>query len=75
MSIRLRDTQLNILGELRDEPTAKRVRTLVPSETNSGCASRGEASYWSAQIGGKVLANISSNYPDPCTTPRRSAVS
>ncbi|MDQ6650514.1 MAG: DUF427 domain-containing protein [Actinomycetota bacterium] len=33
MSIRLRDTQLNILGELRHEPTAKRVRAIVGGDT------------------------------------------
>lgn len=39
--------------------------SLVPSETRTWCAYKGEASYWSAQVGTEVIADIGWTYHDP----------
>lgn len=42
-----------------------RMDLLRPTATRSICPYKGTASYWSAEIGGKVFADIAWGYPDP----------
>jgi uncharacterized protein (DUF427 family) len=50
-------------------PRADILAGLVPSGTRTYCAYKGQASYWSATIGGRVLPDIAWTYEEP----RRSA--
>jgi uncharacterized protein (DUF427 family) len=38
---------------------------LIPSSTRTYCAYKGEASYWSAPVGGRLVADIAWTYEDP----------
>ena len=38
---------------------------LVPSDTRSYCAYKGQASYWSPRLGGEVLDDLAWSYEDP----------
>ena len=38
---------------------------LVPSSTRTWCAYKGEASYFSTQVGGRLVPDIAWSYPDP----------
>jgi uncharacterized protein (DUF427 family) len=45
----------------REDVTAE----LIPSSTRTYCAYKGQASYWSASVGGRVVADIAWTYQDP----------
>jgi uncharacterized protein (DUF427 family) len=38
---------------------------LQPSATRTECAYKGEAAYWSAEVGGRVVPDLAWSYPDP----------
>lgn len=38
---------------------------LRPSGTRTECAYKGEAAYWSAEVGGRVVPDLAWSYPDP----------
>jgi uncharacterized protein (DUF427 family) len=38
---------------------------LVPTDTTSTCPFKGEAVYWSAKIGGKLVPDVAWSYPTP----------
>lgn len=38
---------------------------LIPSETTSHCPFKGDAHYWSASVGGTVVADVAWSYPTP----------
>jgi uncharacterized protein (DUF427 family) len=38
---------------------------LIPTDTTSTCPFKGEAVYWSAKIGGKLVPDIAWSYPTP----------
>jgi uncharacterized protein (DUF427 family) len=44
-----------------------REELLVPTSTQTICAYKGRASYWSATIGGRVHEDIAWSYPEPLT--------
>jgi uncharacterized protein (DUF427 family) len=44
-----------------------RMHLLTPSPTHTQCAYKGEASYWSAQIGDKQYRDIAWSYEEPAT--------
>ena len=46
-------------------PEDVRMDLLIPSETRTLCAYKGEASYWSADAGGEVREDVAWGYPDP----------
>jgi uncharacterized protein (DUF427 family) len=45
----------------REDVTAE----LIPSSTRTYCAYKGQASYWSASVGGHVVADVAWTYEDP----------
>jgi uncharacterized protein (DUF427 family) len=46
-------------------PRADVTAELVPSSTRTWCAYKGQASYFSAQVGGRLVPDIAWSYPDP----------
>ena len=46
-------------------PRADVTAELVPSPTRTWCAYKGQASYFSAQVGGRLVPDIAWSYPDP----------
>jgi uncharacterized protein (DUF427 family) len=46
-------------------PRADVTAELVPSATRTWCAYKGQASYFSAQVGGRLVPDIAWSYPDP----------
>ena len=40
---------------------------LVPSDTVTVCAYKGEATYWSAVVGDEVVPDVAWTYTDPLT--------
>jgi uncharacterized protein (DUF427 family) len=46
-------------------PRADVTAGLVPSPTRSWCAYKGQASYFSASVGGRLVPDIAWSYPDP----------
>jgi uncharacterized protein (DUF427 family) len=46
-------------------PRADVTAELVPSSTKTWCAYKGQASYFSAQVGGRLVPDIAWSYPDP----------
>lgn len=42
-----------------------RMDLLTPSETRSGCPYKGQAVYWSANVGGEVREDVVWSYPEP----------
>jgi uncharacterized protein (DUF427 family) len=46
-------------------PRADVTAELVPSPTRSWCAYKGQASYFSASVGGRLVPDIAWSYPDP----------
>ena len=46
-------------------PRADVTADLVPSSTRTWCAYKGQASYFSAQVGGRLVPDIAWSYPDP----------
>lgn len=42
-----------------------RMDLLAPTATTSQCAYKGQASYWSAQIGDRVYTDVAWSYPEP----------
>src|SRR6266566_5133208 len=101
MSSQVRELMASGFGQLRHEPTAKRIQAvlggdtivdstravlvweprrivpsyavpaediaaeLVPSPTKTWCAYKGQASYFSASVGGRLVPDIAWTYPDP----------
>ncbi len=52
-------------------PGAVAMDTLVPSETHTHCPYKGDASYWSARVGDRVIADVAWSYPEPFDDARR----
>ena len=46
-------------------PRADVTAELVPSSTRTWCAYKGQASYFSASVGGRIVPDIAWSYPDP----------
>jgi uncharacterized protein (DUF427 family) len=46
-------------------PRADVTAELVPSSTRTWCAYKGQASYFSASVGGRLVPDIAWSYPDP----------
>ena len=46
-------------------PRADLTAELVPSSTRTWCAYKGQASYFSASVGGRLVPDIAWSYPDP----------
>lgn len=46
-------------------PRADVTAELVPSSTRTWCAYKGQASYFSARVGGRLVPDIAWSYPDP----------
>jgi uncharacterized protein (DUF427 family) len=46
-------------------PRADVTAALVPSPTRTWCAYKGQASYFSASVGGRLVPDIAWSYPDP----------
>jgi uncharacterized protein (DUF427 family) len=46
-------------------PRADVTADLVPSSTRTWCAYKGQASYFSASVGGRIVPDIAWSYPDP----------
>jgi uncharacterized protein (DUF427 family) len=46
-------------------PRADVIAELVPSPTKTWCAYKGQASYFSASVGGRLVPDIAWSYPDP----------
>ena len=46
-------------------PRADVAAELVPSSTRTWCAYKGQASYFSASVGGRLVPDIAWSYPDP----------
>jgi uncharacterized protein (DUF427 family) len=46
-------------------PRADVMAELVPSPTRTWCAYKGQASYFSASVGGRLVPDIAWSYPDP----------
>ena len=46
-------------------PRADVTAELVPSSTGTWCAYKGQASYFSASVGGRLVSDIAWSYPDP----------
>jgi uncharacterized protein (DUF427 family) len=46
-------------------PRADVTADLVPSSTRTWCAYKGQASYFSASVGGRLVPDIAWSYPDP----------
>jgi uncharacterized protein (DUF427 family) len=46
-------------------PRADVTADLVPSSTRTWCAYKGQASYYSASVGGRLVPDIAWSYPDP----------
>ncbi len=46
-------------------PEDVRTELLVPSDTRTQCPYKGDASYWSAEVGGGLAEDVAWSYPDP----------
>jgi uncharacterized protein (DUF427 family) len=46
-------------------PRADVTAELIPSDTRTWCAYKGQASYFSASVGGRLVPDIAWTYPDP----------
>ncbi len=46
-------------------PRADVTAELIPSETRTWCAYKGQASYFSVSVGGRLVPDIAWSYPDP----------